>query len=240
MIDLHLGDYICHIKTIPDQSVDLVLTDPPYGITACKWDTPFDLDAFWVEVKRVAKHNAAFVITSAQPFTSRLGTSNISQLRYSWVWQKNIATGHLSAKIRPLKNHEDILVFFESQPTYIPQGLVKYGKKMTRRHNGGCYGLSGKSNLQSHTGYPRTVLKIDRDNGKHPTQKPVALMEYLIKTYSKEGKTVLDPFMGSGTTGVACVNLDRSFIGMEKEQKYFDIATERIKEAQDLRAGRLF
>ena len=172
-------------------------------------------------------------MTASQPFTSILGASNINDLRYSWVWEKSAATGHLNAKKIPMKNHEDVLVFYRRQPTYNPQGIQKFGKVTRRGGNGGCYGDSGRENLQEFTNYPRTIQKFASE-GKtvHPTQKPVTLMEYLIKTYTNEGETVLDFTAGSFTTGVACVNLNRKFIGIELDDEYFEIGKNRILATQ--------
>jgi len=231
MIKLMLGDCLERMKEIPDGSVDAIIADPPYGTTACKWDSIIPLEPMWEQLKRIIKPNGAIVMTASQPFTSVLGASNIIDLRYSWVWQKSAATGHLNAKRMPMKNHEDILIFYSRQPTYNPQGLIDYGKITRRGNNGDCYGASGKSNLQEKTGYPRTIQSFASE-GKtvHPTQKPVALMEYMIKTYTNEGDTVLDFTMGSGTTGVACKNLNRNFIGIELDEEYFRIASKRLGE----------
>lgn len=185
----------------------------------------------WEQLKRVIKPNGAIVMTASQPFTSILGASNIKELRYSWVWEKSAATGHLNAKRMPMKNAEDVLVFYKKQPTYNPQGLIDCNRVVSRGNNGSCYGNSGKQNLQTKTNYPRTIQKF-KSEGKtvHPTQKPVALMEYLIKTYTNGGETVLDFTAGSFTTGVACVNLNRKFIGIEMNKSYFNIGVNRIKE----------
>ena len=232
MINLMQGDCLERMKEIPDGSVDMILTDPPYGTTACKWDSIIPLETMWAQLKRVIKLNGAIVMTASQPFTSILGASNIADLRYSFVWQKNIATGHLNAKRMPMKNHEDVLVFYAKQPTYNPQGVKAFNKITRRGNNGECYGKSGNENLQELTGYPRTVQQFNSESKTvHSTQKPVALMEYLIKTYTNEGETVLDFTCGSGTTGVACVNLNRNFIGIELDENYFNIAKERIEKA---------
>jgi len=231
-IKLLKGDCLELMKGIPDGSVDMVLTDPPYGTTACKWDSVIPFEPMWEQLKRVIKKNGAIVMTASQPFTSTLGYSNISNLRYSWAWKKSAATGHLNAKKMPMSNLEDVLVFYANQPTYNPQGLIAYNKVTRRGGNGGCYGTSGQENMQKWTNYPRRLLEFASE-GKtvHPTQKPVALMEYLIKTYTNEGDTVLDFTMGSGTTGVACKNLNRGFIGIELDEEYFKIADERITNA---------
>lgn len=223
------GDCLEKLKGIPDGSIDMILTDPPYGTTACKWDSVIPLAPIWEQLNRITKKDSAIAMTASQPFTSLLGTSNIKYLKYSWVWEKSRATGHLNAKKMPMKNSEDVLIFYKKQPTYNPQGLADCHKIQKRGGNGSCYGDSGKQNLQIKTNYPRNILKI-KSVGKnvHPTQKPVALMEYLIKTYTNENDLVLDFTMGSGTTGVACANLNRRFIGIELDEKYFQIAQDRI------------
>lgn len=235
--ELYRGDCLDVMKDIPDGSVDMVLTDPPYGTTACKWDSIIPLEPMWEQLKRIIKPNGAIVMTAAQPFTSIIGASNVDMLRYSWVWEKSAATGHLNAKKIPMKNHEDVLVFYVRQPTYNPQGIQKFGKVTRRGGNGGCYGGSGRENLQEFTNYPRTIQKFASE-GKtvHPTQKPVALMEYLVKTYTNDGETVLDFTMGSGSTGVACGNLGRKFIGIELDRGYYHIARKRIAEAYKAKA----
>jgi len=235
------GDCLERMKEIPDGSVNMVLADPPYGTTACKWDSVIPLEPMWEQLKRVIKPNGAIVMTASQPFTTSLIASNIVMFKYCWVWEKNKATGHLNAKRRPLVAHEDVCVFYTKQPTYNPQGLVEKEKPTISRGNrgrkgngssGDCYGYAGKDTLQTHTGYPRSVHKesVDFKAAHHPTQKPVALMEYLIKTYTDEGETVLDFTMGSGTTGVACVNTGRNFIGIELDDDYYNIAKGRILE----------
>lgn len=233
-VKLMQGDCLELMRSLPDASVDLILCDMPYGTTQCKWDSVIDLAAMWRELDRVCKPNAAIVMTAAQPFSSILGASNIINLRYSWVWEKSAATGHLNAKRMPMKNHEDVLVFYKRQPTYNPQGIQTFGKVTRRGGNGGCYGKSGVENLQQFTNYPRTIQRFASE-GKtvHPTQKPVALMEYLIRTYTNEGDLVLDNCMGSGTTGVACVNTGRNFIGIEMDEGYFQVAMDRINKATE-------
>ena len=223
------GNCLERMKEIPSGSVDMILTDPPYGTTACKWDSPIPLKPMWEQLKRIIKPNGAIVMTASQPFTSILGASNVDQLRYSWVWEKTAATGHLNAKRMPMKNAEDVLVFYSKQPTYNPQDIKPFNKVVKRGNNGECYGKSGSENLQEFTNYPRTIQRFASE-GKtvHSTQKPVALMEYLIKTYTNEGETVLDFTMGSGTTGVAAKNLNRKFIGIELDAGYFEIAKNRI------------
>ena len=223
------GDCLERMKEIQSGSVDMVLADTPYGSTNCAWDSIIPLEPMWEQLKRIIKPNGAIVMTASQPFTSILGASNINDLRYSWVWEKSAATGHLNAKKIPMKNHEDVLVFYRRQPTYNPQGIQKFGKVTRRGGNGGCYGDSGRENLQEFTNYPRTIQKFASE-GKtvHPTQKPVTLMEYLIKTYTNENETVLDFTFGSCTTGVACKNTNRKFIGIELDDHYFEIGKNRI------------
>lgn len=245
MINLMHGDCLEKMKLIPDGSVDMILTDPPYGTTACKWDSIIPLEPMWEQLKRIIKPNGAIVMTASQPFTSVLGASNIKSLKYSWVWKKTRATGHLNAKKMPMKNIEDILVFYGKPPKYNPQGLIDCD---INQHNSLSHSMRGKEvgatsvvtsgieykeYKQKSTNYPRQILEFSSE-GKtvHPTQKPVALMEYLIKTYTNEGETVLDFTMGSGTTGVAARNLNRSFIGIERDDKYFQIAVNRINESK--------
>ena len=237
-------------KRIPNESIDLVLCDPPYGTTACKWDSIIPLEPMWKELKRVIKSSAGIVMTSTQPFTSVLGVSNLKHLKYDWTWYKSRATGHLNAKKMPMKNKEDILVFYKDLPTFNPQGLVDVDREIWNSVSDSQRGKSKpptstvtggirhEAYHQNKSNYPRQVLHF-KSEGKivHPTQKPVALMEYLIKTYSNEGDTVLDFAMGSGTTGVACMNLGRKFIGCDKEHGYFEIAKNRISEAYRMKVG---
>jgi len=228
--ELYQGDCLDVMASLREGSVDLCLTDPPYGTTACKWDSVIPFEPMWEGIKHVAKPNAAIALFGSQPFTSMLGASNISQLRYAWVWEKSAATGHLNAKRMPMKNNEDVLVFYTKQPKYNPQGTEACDIIVRRGHNGDNYGESGNENRQTQKNYPRTVIQF-RSMGKtvHPTQKPVALLEYLIRTYTDEGDTVLDFTMGSGSTGVAAMNTNRKFIGIELDPGYFDIAVKRIE-----------
>lgn len=240
MINLMLGDCLERMKEITDGSVDMILADPPYGSTDCKWDSVISLELMWEELKRIIKPNGAIVMTASQPFTSALSCSNISWLKESLVWHKDLPTGHLNANKMHMRKHEDILVFCEKRPTYNAQKWQsKPMNSSTRKSNGECYGktkVTNKSYGGSTSRFPVSVLQfntVNNNSGKqHPTQKPVALMEYLIKTYTNEGETVLDFTMGSGTTGVACVNLNRNFIGIELDEGYFNIAHERIQKAQ--------
>ena len=222
------------MKGIADGSIDMILCDLPYGVVRCKWDTVIPFEPLWEQYKRVVKPNGAIVLTASQPFTSALGYSNIASLRYSWVWCKNRSTGHLNVNRMPMKDYEDILVFYDKQPTYNPQGIILYEKNTKRGGNGKCYAKSGRENFQKYTNYPRTHLYFDCDTTRlHPTQKPVALFEYLIKTYTNPGELVLDNCMGSGTTAIACMNTGRNFIGFEMDKGYYDIACKRIEEQEE-------
>ena len=233
MINLMQGDCLERMKEIPDSSVDMVLTDPPYGITLNKWDSVLDSDLMWLALMRVIKPNGAIVLFGAEPFASNLRMSNIKQFKYDWDWIKEAGTGFLNAKKQPLRNRESAMVFYKKQPTYNPQmrlGFKPYSCK--QGHVSNNYGKVNSEIITISNGerYPLTTLEFKRDKDKyHPTQKPVALMEYLIKTYTNENETVLDFTMGSGTTGVACVNTNRKFIGIEMDETYFDIASERIE-----------
>lgn len=229
------GDCLEEMKGIPDGSIDLVLTDPPYGTTACKWDTCIPFEPMWEQLKRVTKKNGAIVLFGSQPFTSALVMSNPKMFKYEWVWEKEQGLGNLNAKKRPLIKNENIVVFYRSQPTYNPQMTVGKPYKIVRQKNTAEFlGKNGTKDgyVTENKGerYPVNILFYKRDlrDRLHPTQKPVALMEYLIKTYTNEGETVLDFTMGSGTTGVACKNLNRHFIGIELSSEYYEIAKKRI------------
>jgi len=220
------------MKEIPDGSVDMVMADLPYGTTQNKWDSVIPLEPLWEQYRRVCKLNAAIVLTASQPFTSVLGASNIEGLRYAWVWEKE-PSGNLNAKIQPMRAHEDVLVFGWGALSYFPQGLRPTLRKRGAKDNSRTenYGEQKREPyVQTVTGYPQTILPFAKErNGIHPTQKPVALMEYLIKTYTNEGQTVLDNTMGSGTTGVACKNTNRRFIGIERDEQYFQTSKARIE-----------
>ena len=234
-IQLYHGDCLDKMKNIPDKSIDMILCDLPYGTTQNKWDSIIPLEPLWEQYKRIIKDNGAILLFGSQPFTTILNYSNISNYRYEWVWIKNNSTGFQLANKRPLKKHELISVFYKKQPTYNPQGLIEYNKTNKRGSMGENWSEMNSNNyIQRWTNYPTQILEYKYDKQKlHPTQKPVALLEYLIKTYTNEGEIVLDNTMGSGSTGVACVNTNRKFIGIELDKKYFEIAKERIKEAQD-------
>jgi DNA modification methylase len=241
-IELLHGDCVDIMKSIPDKSIDLILTDPPYGTTACKWDTVIPFEPMWKELKRIRKDNAAIVLFGREPFSSHLRMSNIKEFKYDWIWEKDKATGHLNAKKQPMRNTEIISVFYGSQSLYIPQLYKKDPKNIRpptiKRNNAENYGsmnAESKREIPLDMGYPLQILRYPSQSGGgiksfHPTQKPVALLEYLIKTYTLESETVLDFTMGSGSTGVAAKNLNRKFIGIEKDATYYDIATKRIYE----------
>ena len=218
--------------------VDAIITDPPYGTTACKWDSVIPFDEMWERLNKLIKPNGAIVLFGSEPFSSALRMSNIKHYKYDWYWNKTKPVGFLNAKNMPLKDIETLSVFYVKPPTYNPQGITKVDRKnnnstKTKKHNniscqnGGEFKASHYK--QESSNYPRQILKYSIENGLHPTQKPVALLEYLIKTYTNEGETVLDFTMGSGSTGVACKNTGRDFIGIELDEKYFNIAKERIE-----------
>lgn len=240
MITLMQGDCLERMKEIQDNSVDLVLTDPPYGTTACKWDSVIPLEPMWEQLKRITKPSGAIVLFGSQPFSSKLIMSNIKDFKYQWVWDKRRPSNPMLAKVQCLKVHEDILVFSDGKTKYNPQGVVETdgkprgGVRASKTDLG--FGKSIKKDYkQTKTGYPKSILTFGTDNRKnvHPTQKPVDLMEYLIKTYTNEGESIVDFTMGSGTTGVACVNTNRRFIGIEQDEGYFKIALYRIQKAQE-------
>jgi len=240
-IELIQGDCLEKMKDIPDKSIDMILCDLPYGTTTCKWDVIIPFEPLWEQYQRIIKDNGAIVLTASQPFTSALVMSNIKMFKYEWIWEKHKGTNSFLAKKQPLKIHENILVF--GGKNYYPQKTEGTPYKLRGSHNihkeYSVYGNGGKpvgyaKDYDSSKRYPVSVQKFSNHNqGKnnyHPTQKPVALFEYLIKTYTNERDTVLDNCMGSGTTGVACKNLNRNFIGIELDAEYFKIAEKRIKE----------
>ena len=239
MINLMQGDCLELLKLVPDKSVDLVLSDLPYGTTECSWDSVIDLPSLWAELLRVTKENAAIVLTAAQPFTSKLVMSNPDLFRYDWVWEKGNAPGFFNAKLMPLRAHESVLVFYRKLPTYNPQKTSGHQLKTAKKKvvNSECYGKDiSLPSYSSTERYPRSVQFFKSDKQKenyHPTQKPVDLMRYLIRTYSNADDTVLDCTMGSGTTGVASVLEGRSFIGMEMDSAYFATAQQRINQAMN-------
>lgn len=235
--DVQLFNDCCFevMKSIPDNCVDLILVDLPYGTTNCKWDSVLPLDKLWQEYNRIAKKNAAMLFTCTQPFTTALVASNIKYFKYNWIWEKSKATGYLNAKKMPMKAHEEVCVFYRKPPTYNPQmwQSTPYNKGTAHRPTE-VYGSQVATTVKNDTGlrYPRTVqyFKTAESEGKvlHPTQKPLSLMSYLIRTYSNEGEVVLDNAMGSGTTGVAALSNKRKFIGIEKDEGYYNTAKKRI------------
>jgi len=243
MISLMQGDCLDRMKEITDSSVDMILTDPPYGTTACKWDSIIPLEPMWEQLKRVIRPNGAIVMTASQPFTSVLVGSNLKCFKHEWIWEKNRGSNFGAAKYQPLKEHESVLVFSKSGGTvnYYPikeprkgsgAERVKYafnGSNTGKRDAYNGFVDNRKNHREQDLRYPSTIQKHNTQVGLHPTQKPVSLMEYLIKTYTNEGDSVLDFTMGSGTTGVAAKNLNRDFIGIELDESYFNIAKERIE-----------
>lgn len=238
MINLMQGDCLEKMKEIESGSVDMVLTDPPYGTTACKWDSIIPLEPMWEQLKRIIKPNGAIVMTASQPFTTTLIASNMKMFKYEWIWEKPIGTNFFNAKHQPLKVHENIVVFSKMASSYSKKGSMNYSpQKIKGKYYNCVQGDSAHKYHQEMGGhvsksderFPKSVIKNNVERGLHPTQKPVALMEYLIKTYTNEGETVLDFTMGSGTTGVAAKKLNRSFIGIELDEGYFQIAKDRIE-----------
>ena len=246
---LYKGDCLEVMKSIPKQSIDAIITDPPYGTTQCKWDSVIDFKLMWEQLNRIIKPNGAIVLFGSEPFSSSLRMSNIKNYKYDWVWEKSMPTGMAQSSYMPMKYHETISIF-------VNKGKPTFNKQLAKRSQGSIerarYKLQGSTNKSKHinmgkqeaTYYnttkvnPKTVLKFKsvpntpKGSKKHPTQKPLPLMEYLIKTYTNENETILDFTMGSGSTGVACVNTNRDFIGIELDTNYFQIAKKRIQQAQ--------
>lgn len=237
--DLRLGNCLEILPTLPDDSVDMLMVDLPYGTTACKWDSIIPLDELWKQYNRICKKSAAMVFTAQQPFTTTLASSNLENLRYEWIWEKSQGTNPMNAKVMPLKAHENVLVFYRAKPTYNPQMWLSTpygGFKSDTAKIGEVYGSAQSKHRDNPEGtrYPKSVQKWKQEKGYHPTQKPVSMMEYLIKTYSNEGDTVLDNTMGSGTTGVASIMSKRNFIGIEMDSNYYEIAKKRIREVENI------
>ena len=235
-LSLYNGDCLEVMKNIESGSVDAIITDPPYGTTACKWDSVIPFELMWEQLNRIIKPNGAIVLFGSEPFSSALRMSNIKNYKYDWKWDKGRGVGHLNAKKRPMMQTEDVCVFYSKQAPYNPQ--MRDREKPRKSKNNATQQVYGKTQscFNGKTldkKYPVNIVEFSKsahsDMLLHPTQKPVALMEYLIKTYTNEGETVLDFTMGSGTTGVACKQLGRNFIGIEKDEKYFNIAKDRIE-----------
>lgn len=236
------GDCLEVMKNIPDKSIDMILCDLPYGTTRNKWDSVIDLETLWGEYRRIIKDNGAIVLFAQTPFDKILGSSNLKMLRYEWIWEKHGATGYLNAKKMPMKAHENILVFYKKLPIYNPQfteGEPYTSKGSNSSRLSSNYGKHEKViSINNGYRYPRDVLKFKHDKEKlHPTQKPVPLLEYLIKTYTNENMLVLDNCMGSGSTGVACVNTNRRFTGIELDENYYNIAKQRIEKQVTMLKG---
>jgi len=237
--ELHNGDCLEVMKGIEDKSIDMILCDPPYGITDCRWDSIIDLEEMWKQYNRIIKDDGVIVLFSAQPFTTKLINSNIKNYKYSWYWIKNITTGFTFAKYQPMRKVEDINIFYKKTPLYRPQGLVKLDKpiiKKKRSSNKKDYVYKSKPLSKEHkteyTNYPNNVLYFNKESKCiHPTQKPVELNKYLIKTYTKENDIVLDNCFGSGSTGVACANTNRRFVGIELDKEHFKNGGDRTKRA---------
>jgi len=259
MIELIQGDCLQEMQNILDKSIDAIICDLPYGTTQNKWDSVIPLDLLWKEYKRIIKDNGAIVLFSAQPFTSVLVGSNLQMFKYEWVWNKVVPTNHLNAKRQPMRLHENICVFYKKQCTYNRQmtdkpkeyqrpnrKLVKDAFYETKNYGDAKRGFAEDSDYTKTN--PKTIIEFSNGNGyskkgNHPTQKPTALMEYLILTYTNEGETVLDNTMGSGTTAIACMNTSRNFIGIELDESYFAIAKKRVEEKRKEKentAGTLF
>lgn len=241
------GDCLEVMKDIPDKSIDMILCDLPYGTTACKWDTVIPFEPLWEQYKRIIKDNGAIILTASQPFTSALVMSNPKMFKYEWIWEKSNPSNIALANKQPMKYHENVCVFYKKQPIYNKQMIPRESNRISDSHKSN-YVFTNRGSEQTSLGQisvdsrkydakwknPSSVLKVNslRPNSKekvnHPTQKPVALLEHLIKTYTNEGETVLDNAMGSGSTGVACINTNRNFIGIELDEDYFNIAKERI------------
>lgn len=232
MINIKQGDCLELIKKIHDKSIDMILCDLPYGTTRNKWDSIIPLDKLWEQYERIIKDNGCIALFAQTPFDKVLGSSNLKLLKYEWIWQKDNGTGFLNAKKMPLKLHENILIFYKKPPVYNPQmrkGFKPYSQKSGRGSSN--YGEQVRVITDSKGDrYPVDIVEFKRDKDKlHPTQKPVALLEYLIKTYTNENENVLDNCMGSGSTGVACINTNRNFIGFELDENYFNIAKQRLE-----------
>ena len=230
---IHLGDCLDILPTLPDKSIDHILTDIPYGTTACKWDNIIPFEPMWKELKRIIKDNGCIALFGSEPFSSNLRTSNIKWFKYDWVWRKNNSANFQLVNYQPLKIHELISIFSNKKHNYYPQDLIHCNIMQSNKNKAGSLKHLGSEKLRSHykqkfTNYPKSILEYKRTSKFHTTQKPVDLLEYLIKTYTNEKDTVLDFTMGSGSTGIACQNTNRKFIGIEKDKTYFEIAKKRL------------
>ena len=236
--ELFQGNCLELMNSISDKSIDMILCDLPYGTTKCKWDIVIPFDRLWEQYNRIIKDKGAILLFGSEPFSSKLRISNLRMYKYDWIWKKTKAQGFLNSKKMPLKDYENICVFYKRLPVYNPQGII-YGNFQNDRkskYNKGedIYGKEKEFGISHMSNFPKQIIEFSNPSGKgqlHPTQKPVELLEYLVKTYTDENDTVLDNCMGSGSTGVACVNTNRKFIGIELDNTYFEIAKERINKA---------
>ena len=236
-IELWHGDCLELMKDIADKSIDMILCDLPYGTTACKWDTVIPFEPLWEQYNRIIKDNGAICLFGSEPFSSKLRISNIKNYKYDWIWKKTKATGFLNSKRMPMKDYENIIIFYKKQTLYNPQGIIlgnfntdRKAKHINKENT--IYGKEKQFGSSNMSNFPKQIIEFANPSGKghlHPTQKPVELLEYLIKTYTNENEVILDNCMGSGSTGVACKNLNRKFIGIELDDTYFEIAKERIE-----------
>ena len=237
-INLYQGECLEIMKQIKDKSIDMILCDLPYGTTKCKWDVVIPFEPLWEQYNRIIKDNGAIALFGSEPFSSKLRISNLRMYKYDWIWKKTKAQGFLNSKKMPLKDYENICVFYKRLPVYNPQGII-YGNFQNDRKSKyikgeDIYGKEKEFGISHMSNFPKQIIEFSNPSGKgqlHPTQKPVELLEYLIKTYTNENDLVLDNCMGSGSTGVACKNLNRNFIGIELDENYFNIAKERIDKA---------
>lgn len=237
-IQLIRGDCIEEMQNLGEDSVDMVFADLPYGATGCSWDTVIPYELLWPQYERIAKKNAALVFTGTQPFASMLVASNVKNFLYDWTWNKKIGTNFQKVKVRPLRVTEQVMVFSYGKPLYQPQGLVKLDKPKVLSNKGKAGKLAHMTSekvrshyTQEYTNYPRTLLEFNPERGLHPTQKPVSLVEYFIRTYTQENDVVMDNTMGSGTTAIACINSNRRFVGIEMDEDYFSVVVQRCEEA---------
>jgi site-specific DNA-methyltransferase (adenine-specific) len=242
IIDLRYGDTIEQMKLIPDKSINAIICDLPYGTTKNKWDSTVPLDKLWAEYERIITYNGAIVLFAQSPFDKVLGASKIDLLKYEYVWNKKRPTGYLNANYAPMKQHENILVFSKASASFVkdkskamvynPIGLIEVNKTIKRTAQKGNYDQKhyDLESEQKYTGYPISILEYKPETGLHPTQKPIPLMEYLVLTYSNENDTILDNTFGSCTTGIACINTNRNFIGIENTKEYFNISLNRVEE----------
>jgi len=241
---IYKGDCLDVMKDIDDGSIDLILADPPYGTVSCHWDTVIPFVPMWEHLKRIIKPNGAIVMTASQPFTTALISSNMEMFKYCWVWNKKKGGNIMSLKWQPYKVHEDVVVFCDGAVNYYPIKTPQNKRTGKTYSDGEANGIKNYGDVRTYTDkHPKSIIEISNANqrGKvHPTQKPVQLMEYLIKTYTNEGETVLDFAAGSGTTGIAAINTNRNFILIEKDEKYYEIAKKRTEDAINDKAQRLF